>query len=103
MATNVIMPRQGQSVETCIIGELYKKKGDEVKKGDIILTFETDKAEFDLESPASGVILEVFCKTGDEVAVLSSIAVIGQLGEPTDEFKTTATSGESDITPSPEA
>jgi len=86
MATNVIMPRQGQSVETCIIGELYKKKGDHVTEGEIILSYETDKAAFDLESPASGIILEIFCKTGDEVGVLTNIAVIGQPGESINEF-----------------
>lgn len=81
MAVNVIMPRQGQSVETCLIGELYKKKGDHVTEGETILTYETDKAAFDLESPASGVVLELFCKTGDEVGVLTNVAVIGQPGE----------------------
>ena len=91
MAMNVIMPRQGQSVESCIIGDLYKKKGDQVKEGEIILTFETDKAQFDLESPASGIILEMFCNTGDEVAVLSNIAVIGQPGESTSESNTKET------------
>ncbi len=92
MAKNVIMPRQGQSVETCIIGELYKKKGDHVTEGEIILSYETDKSAFDLESPASGIILEIFCKTGDEVGVLTNIAVIGQPGESIDEFMPKETS-----------
>lgn len=87
MATPVIMPRQGQSVESCIIGEWYKKKGDQVKEGEIILSYETDKAAFDLESPVSGKILEIFFNIGDEVPVLTNIAVIGQEGEPVDEFK----------------
>ena len=30
MATAVIMPRQGQSVESCVIGEWFKKVGDDV-------------------------------------------------------------------------
>jgi pyruvate dehydrogenase E2 component (dihydrolipoamide acetyltransferase) len=87
MAIPVIMPRQGQSVETCILTEWHKKKGDTVNKGEIILSFETDKAAFDLESPASGTILEIFFQNGDEVRVLSNIAVIGQPGESVDEFK----------------
>lgn len=36
MAVVVIMPKQGQSVESCIITELKKKKGDTVQKGDIL-------------------------------------------------------------------
>ncbi len=86
MATPVIMPRQGQSVETCIIARWLRKKGDQVNKGDILLSYETDKAAFELESPASGTLLEVFCQEGDEVRVLSNIAVVGLPGESTDEF-----------------
>jgi pyruvate dehydrogenase E2 component (dihydrolipoamide acetyltransferase) len=87
MATPVIMPRQGQSVETCIIAQWYKKKGDLVNKGEIILSYETDKAAFELEAPASGTILEIFYQEGEEVKVLSNIAVIGQPGESVDGFK----------------
>jgi len=87
MPTPVIMPKQGQSVESCIISEWIKKKGDTVNEGDIILTYETDKASFELFSPVSGKILEIFFNNGDEVPVLTNIAVIGQEGEPVDEFK----------------
>lgn len=86
MATPVIMPRQGQSVETCIIARWFMKKGDKVNKGDILLSYETDKAVFELESPDSGTILEIFFQDGEEVMVLSNIAVIGQPGESIDEF-----------------
>jgi pyruvate dehydrogenase E2 component (dihydrolipoamide acetyltransferase) len=92
MATPVIMPRHGQSVETCIIGEWHKNKGDLVKEGEIILSYETDKAAFDLESPATGTILEIFYQPGEDVRVLTNIAVIGQPGESTDEFKPGETS-----------
>ena len=36
MATLVIMPRQGQSVESCVITAFNKKVGDTVKKGDVL-------------------------------------------------------------------
>lgn len=81
MATLVIMPKQGQSVESCIITEIKKKKGDTVKKGDILFTYETDKASFEEESPEDGVILECFYNEGDEVPVLNNMLVIGQPGE----------------------
>ena len=51
MATAVIMPKQGQSVETCIITKWFKAKGESVSAGDILFSYETDKAAFDLESP----------------------------------------------------
>jgi len=94
MATPVIMPRQGQSVETCIIAQWYKKKGDLVNKGEIMLSYETDKAAFELEAPVTGTILEIFYQDGEDVRVLSNIAVIGQPGESVDEFKP----GESSLT-----
>lgn len=36
MATAVIMPRQGQSVESCVIGEWFKKVGDDVGEGELL-------------------------------------------------------------------
>lgn len=81
MATVVIMPKQGQSVETCIITKWFKNKGEKVAAGDILFSYETDKAAFDLEAPADGVLLDIFAGEGSEVPVLSDVAVIGQPGE----------------------
>ena len=87
MATVVIMPKQGQSVETCIITKWIREKGEKVNAGDILFSYETDKAAFDLESPAGGILLEIFFRDGDEVPVLENVAVIGNEGEKTDEFR----------------
>ena len=87
MATPVIMPRQGQSVETCIISKWHKKKGDTVKVGDILFSYETDKSTFDEESEAEGILLEIFFEEDDEVPVLTNVCVIGNEGESIDEFR----------------
>jgi pyruvate dehydrogenase E2 component (dihydrolipoamide acetyltransferase) len=87
MAVPIIMPRQGQSVETCIITQWIKKKGDTVKAGDILFSYETDKASFDAESQHAGVLLEVFFNDGDEVPVLANVAVIGKTGENAESFR----------------
>ena len=87
MAVSVIMPRQGQSVETCIIGEWYKKIGDQVKTGDPLFSYETDKASFEEEAKEDGELLAVFYEEGDEVPVLENVAVIGAKGESTEEFR----------------
>lgn len=81
MAVVVILPKQGQSVESCIITEIKKKKGDTVKKGEVLFSYETDKASFEEESPADGVVLECFYNDGDEVPVLLDMMVIGQPGD----------------------
>lgn len=87
MATVIIMPKQGQSVESCIITEFFKKKGDSVTKGELLFAYETDKASFEEEAPEDGVLLEVFFKEGDEVEVLTNVCVIGNEGESVEEFR----------------
>ncbi len=81
MASEVIMPRQGQSVESCIILEWKKNEGDAVSEGDPIVEVETDKATFEVEATASGTLLKRFFEADDDVPVLTTIAVIGEPGE----------------------
>ncbi len=87
MAIPVIMPRQGQSVESCILTEWYKNQGDTVSRGDLLFAYETDKAAFEEEAQADGILLTRFYEAGDEVPVLVNVAVIGTEGEPVDEFR----------------
>ncbi|HEY3388290.1 MAG TPA: dihydrolipoamide acetyltransferase family protein [Prolixibacteraceae bacterium] len=86
MATVVIMPKQGQSVESCIITEWNKKKGDQVAKGEVLFAYETDKASFEEEAPVDGTLLEIFYETGDEVPVLTNVCIIGEPGESVNEY-----------------
>lgn len=81
MATPVIMPKQGQTVESCIITKWHKKKGDKVEVGDLLFSYETDKASFDEEAKVSGVLLDIFFEEGEEVPVLTNVCVIGEPGE----------------------
>lgn len=87
MATPIIMPRFGQSVEVCILTEWQKEIGDEVKKGDILFTYETDKASFEEESEVEGLLLAKFFEDGDEVPVLTNVAVVGNEGEDVESFR----------------
>ena len=86
MAEAVIMPRQGQSVESCIFSEWFVKKGEKVSKGDLLFAYETDKAAFEQEATADGVLLATFAVVGDEIPVLDAIGVIGQDGESIEDF-----------------
>lgn len=86
MAEPILMPRQGQSVESCIISEWFAKKGDTVKEGDKLFSYETDKAVFEEEAKASGVVLDIFFSEGDDVPVLTIVGVIGKAGEDYSEF-----------------
>lgn len=84
MATPVLMPKQGQSVESCLIIKWNKKEGDKVKAEEPICEVETDKAVFEVVAPETGTILKIFYKEGDDVPVLNTIAIIGQPGEKID-------------------
>ena len=86
MATPIIMPRQGQSVESCIISAWAKKVGDTVKSGDLLFTYETDKATFDETAKIDGTLLAVFFNEGDDVPCLTNVCVIGNPGESYSEF-----------------
>jgi pyruvate dehydrogenase E2 component (dihydrolipoamide acetyltransferase) len=84
MAIAVLMPKQGQSVESCLIIKWNKKVGDKVKAEEPICEVETDKAVFEVEAPEAGTMLKIFYKEGDDVTVLNTIAIIGQPGEKID-------------------
>ena len=86
MATPVIMPRQGQSVESCIITEWKKKVGDKVAVGDVLFSYETDKSTFEEQAKVDGTLLAVFYNAEDDVPVLLNVAVIGNPGESFAEF-----------------
>ncbi len=81
MANVVIMPRQGQSVESCIITTWAKKKGDHVEVGDILFSYETDKSAFDEVAQVSGELLEILGAEGDVIPCLDPVCIIGQAGE----------------------
>lgn len=81
MATPIILPRQGQSVESCIITKWHKQPGDAVAVGDLLFSYETDKSTFDEESSVSGTFLGAFFETGDDVPCLYNVCVIGEPGE----------------------
>ena len=81
MATLVIMPRQGQSVESCVITAWEKKKGDKVAVEDILFTYETDKSSFEEKATVAGTLLEVFAEDGDDVPCLEPVCIIGEEGE----------------------
>ena len=86
MATPVIMPRQGQSVESCIIGKWYKQVGDRVSVGDDLFSYETDKATFDEAAKVDGELLAIFFPEDEDVPCLTTVCVIGAAGESTAEF-----------------
>ena len=76
MTKNIIMPKYGLQQDNGTVVEWRVKEGDRVNKGDILLDLETDKALFEYESPESGYVRKLVAQNGEEVPVLSVIAII---------------------------
>ncbi|MFN8485352.1 MAG: dihydrolipoamide acetyltransferase family protein [Anaerolineae bacterium] len=81
MATPVILPKLGNSVESSIISRWLKRKGEPVTLGEPLFEIETDKTTQQVDSPASGSLLDVYFAEGEDVPVLTTIALIGEVGE----------------------
>ena len=58
MATQMPMPKLGLTMEEGTIIAWRKEEGDTVKKGEILLDIQTDKVEYEVESPDNGVLLK---------------------------------------------
>ena len=99
MAEGVLMPKAGITVESCVIGEWKKNVGDQVAIGDILFTYETDKAEFECESTAAGTLLAQFYAEGDEVPCLVNVCAVGNPGEDVEALRNAAPAAEAPAAP----
>ena len=77
----LIMPRQGNTVESCIITDWKVNEGEIVTSETAVCEVETDKASFEITAGASGILLKILHQAGDDVPVLEPIAVIGEENE----------------------
>jgi pyruvate dehydrogenase E2 component (dihydrolipoamide acetyltransferase) len=81
MATKIIMPKLGNTVESSVILSWKVKPGDRIAKDSVLCEIETDKATMDVPAGVEGTVLALLRKVGDDVPVLEPIAVIGEPGE----------------------
>lgn len=81
MAEVILMPKQGNTVETCTLVQWKKKVGDTLQKGEVLCEIETDKSTIDVESSAEGEVLALLYEDGDDVPVQHAMAIVGRSGE----------------------
>ena len=81
MAHTLVMPRQGNTVESCILTHWRKAEGQSVTAEEILCEVETDKAAFEVPAGTAGIVLKILAAEGDDAPVLQPIAVIGAAGE----------------------
>lgn len=81
MVHRVILPKLGTNIDKARIAAWLKKEGDEVARGDVLAQVETDKAVFEVEAEAPGILRRVVYPEGSEVAITRTIAIIASEGE----------------------
>ena len=81
MAETINMPKLGFDMAEGMLVRWVKQVGENINKGDVLAEIETDKATVEVESPASGVVLQHMVDQGTVVPVNAPIAVVGAAGE----------------------
>ena len=84
MAETINMPKLGFDMAEGTLIRWVKQVGENINKGDVLAEIETDKATVEVESPASGVVLQHMVDQGSVVPVNAPIAVVGNAGEKVD-------------------
>lgn len=81
MALSVVMPALEMAQETGKLVSWLKKEGEQVRKGEMLVEVETDKAVVEIEAAGDGILAGVTAKPGDVVQVGRTIAWLVQPGE----------------------
>ncbi|MCX6060252.1 MAG: dihydrolipoamide acetyltransferase family protein [Chloroflexi bacterium] len=81
MAETISMPKLGFDMAEGLLVRWVKQVGENINKGDVLAEIETDKATVEVESSASGVVLQLIVDQGTMVPVNAPIAIIGSAGE----------------------
>lgn len=81
------MPRLSDTMDTGTIGKWLKQEGDSIKKGEVVAEIETDKANMEMESYASGILAVISVKEGESAGVGEPIAVVAANEEEAQQLK----------------
>ena len=81
MATEIVMPKLGLTMESGAISAWLVEEGEEVKKGQALLEIATDKVTMEVEAQADGILRKILVPAGQEVPVSTPIGVIAAADE----------------------
>jgi len=76
MVTKVVMPKLSLTMKEGTVGKWYKKEGDTIEKGEPIVEVISEKATYDLEAPASGILRKILVEAGVDASVNAVLAFI---------------------------
>ncbi|WP_158737264.1 dihydrolipoamide acetyltransferase family protein [Alteribacillus sp. YIM 98480] len=81
MATEVLMPKLGATMESGTIVNWFKEVGDSVNVGEPLVEVMTDKINIEVEANIKGILISKQGKQDEEIPVNQVIAYIGEEGE----------------------
>ena len=90
MATEIVMPKLGLTMESGIISSWLVAEGDEVKKGQALLEIDTDKVTMEVEAQADGILRKILVSAGVDIPVSQAIGVIAAADEDVSAYETLA-------------
>ncbi len=102
MAETISMPKLGFDMAEGLLVRWVKQVGETINKGDVLAEIETDKATVEVESSASGVVLQLIVDQGTMVPVNAPIAIVGATGEVISEQKAEGGKQKVDEKPAPQ-
>ena len=92
MATEIVMPKLGLTMESGAISAWLVEEGQEVQKGQALLEIATDKVTMEVEAQADGILRKILVPAGQEVPVSTTIGVIAAADEDIDSYVAVAPS-----------
>ena len=90
MATEIVMPKLGLTMESGTISSWLVAEGDEVKKGQALLEIDTDKVTMEVEAQADGILRKILVPAGVDTPVSQAIGVIAAADEDVSAYDTLA-------------
>lgn len=82
MVTRVVMPRLSLTMKEGTVGKWYKKEGETVEKNEPLVEVISEKATYDVEAPASGILRKILIEAGAEAPVDQTLAIVAGADEP---------------------
>ncbi len=94
MVTKIVMPKLSLTMKEGTVGVWYKKEGDTVEKGELLVEVFSEKATHDLESPSSGMLRKILVQEGLDAPINALLAIITGPDEEFDEKEILAVESE---------
>lgn len=82
IVTTLKVPKTGGLPTTKVnVVRWLKQEGEAVKRSEAVVELETEKVNYELDSPVEGILLKIIAKEGAEVPVGDAVCHIGQVGD----------------------